>query len=221
MAPSVPLFLAASSGPRTIQKFTLGAWDPIVTIRQLGAYIMGPTVEMLRVEASATIDGVEAAIWTGTFLDYTVDFAANVAKLIYIKCVFALDDVLPPPAAVSNPFTRMMADPGRRPQLYWPQLYPANSNKEAFRTLANEIIMADSRDKHIHGGFASAESAATAKTSFWKLAEVLYAAVPHAGPLESRSMPIPKDFRDLAEAQWIDSADKPSCVADKCTINNN
>ena len=45
MAPSIPLFLAASSGPRTIQKFTLGAWDPTVTIRQLGASIMGPTVE--------------------------------------------------------------------------------------------------------------------------------------------------------------------------------
>ena len=85
MPPSIPLFLAASSGPRTIQKFTLGAWDPTVTIRQLGASIMGPTVEMLRVEASATIDGVEAAIWTGTslmtFLDYTVDFAANVANI--------------------------------------------------------------------------------------------------------------------------------------------
>ena len=41
MAPSIPLFLAASSGPRTIQKFTLGAWDPTVTIRQLGASIIG------------------------------------------------------------------------------------------------------------------------------------------------------------------------------------
>ena len=97
MAPPVPLFLAASSGPRTTQKFTLGAWDPTISIRQLGASIMGPSLEMLRAEASATIDGVEAAIWTGTFLDYTVDFAVNTAKLMFIKCVFALDDVLPPP----------------------------------------------------------------------------------------------------------------------------
>ena len=73
MAPPVPLFLAVASGPRYIQKFTLGAWDPMVSIRQLGASIMGPNVEMLRAEASATIDGVEASIWTGTFLDlYTV-----------------------------------------------------------------------------------------------------------------------------------------------------
>ena len=71
MAAPVPLFLAASSSARTIQKFTLGAWDPTVTIRQLGASIMGPDVEMLRAEASATIDGVEASIWTGSFLDYT------------------------------------------------------------------------------------------------------------------------------------------------------
>ena len=87
----------------------------------------------------------------------TVDLAANVAKLIYIKCVFALDDVLPPPAAVSNPFTRMMVDPGSRLQLYRSQLYPVNSNREAIRTLAKDTIMAGSRDnKHIRGGFASA-----------------------------------------------------------------
>ena len=110
MAPPVPLFLAASSGPRTIQKFTLGAWDPTVTTRQLGASITGQSVEVARAEASATIDGGGASIWTGTFLDYTVDFAVNVAKLRYVKCVFYLEDTLPPRPA---PPERANASPTR------------------------------------------------------------------------------------------------------------
>ena len=159
MAPPVPLFLAASSSARTIQKYTLGAWDPTVTIRQLGASIMGPDVEMLRVEASATIDGVEASVWSGSFLDYTVDFAVNVARLMYIKCIFALEDVLPPPPPMqrSNPFARTMDDPRRGNQLYWPELYPASKNKAAVRAIANEIIQAGSLHTDKHGGFQSTD----------------------------------------------------------------
>ena len=41
MAPPIPLFLAVTSGPRTIQKYTLNSWDPCITIWQLGASIMG------------------------------------------------------------------------------------------------------------------------------------------------------------------------------------
>lgn len=160
MASSVLLFLAAVSGPRTIQKFTLGAWDPTVTIRQLGASVMGPEVEMLRAEASATIDSVDASVWAGTFLDYTVDFAVNVAKLRYIKCVFALEDVLPPPTLPrGNAFNRMMADPRRSSQLYWPDTYKDSKNKRAVRKLANEMILAGSRDMQKHGGFQSSDAA--------------------------------------------------------------
>lgn len=214
MASPIPLFLAASSSARTIQKFTLGAWDPAVTIRQLGIHIMGPDVGMLRAEASATIDGAEASIWTGTFLDYTVDFAVNTAKLLYIKCIFALEDTLPPPRPASNPFDAMMADPRRRSLLYWPNPYAESKNKATIRAIANGIIMAGSRDKEQHGGFSSVEAADAAKSCFWVLAEVLFAAAPHAGPLQSRSMGIPTLFRGLAEANWVENE---STRADKWT----
>ena len=64
MAPPLALSLAAPSGSRVIQKCTIGAWDPTITIRQLSASIMGPDVQMLRAEASASVDGVEASVWT-------------------------------------------------------------------------------------------------------------------------------------------------------------
>ena len=57
---------------------------------------------------------MESSIWTGSFLDYTVDFAVNTAKLMYIKCIFALEDALPAPptrAAVAFSAISTMADP--------------------------------------------------------------------------------------------------------------
>ena len=155
MAPPVPLFLAVASGPRYIPEIhsTVGAWDPMVSIHELGASIMGPNVEMLRAEASATIDGMKASIWTGTFLDYTVSFAVNPAKLMYIKCVFALGDVLPL-RPTSNPFTQMMADPRLAPrQLYWPNPYPDSQNKIAVREIANSLILTGS-NKMLQGSRA-------------------------------------------------------------------
>ena len=69
-------------------------------------------------------------MWTGTFLDYTVDFVVKTAKLMYIKCIFALEDVLPPPPQRSSLFDSMMADRRRRHMLYWPSQYLESGHKE-------------------------------------------------------------------------------------------
>ena len=130
MAPPIPLFLAATSGPRTIQKYTLNSWDLCITIRQLGASIMGPDVDLTRAEVSATIDGAEASVWTGTNLDFTVDFVVNTTKLLYVKCIFSLEDTLPArPEEPTSAFSAMMGDKRRFIQYPWPQHYPASNNK--------------------------------------------------------------------------------------------
>ena len=147
-----------------------------------------------------------------------MDFAVNTAKLLYIKCIFALEDILPPSRPASNPFDAMMADPRRKSLLYWPSLYAESKNNATIRAIANDIIMAGSGEKKQQGGFSSVEAADAAKPCFWVLAVVLFAAMPHAAPLQSRSMGIPTLFRGLVETNWIeDESTRAGCIADKWT----
>jgi hypothetical protein len=46
MAPSIVLFVAARKGSQEKQKSTLKACDPVVTLRQLAASILGPDAEV-------------------------------------------------------------------------------------------------------------------------------------------------------------------------------
>ena len=57
MAPPIVLFVAARKGNQQKQKSTLKACDPVVTLRQLAASILGPDAEVGRVEAVATLGG--------------------------------------------------------------------------------------------------------------------------------------------------------------------
>ena len=61
MAPSIVLFVAARKGNQQKQKSTLKACDPVVTLRQLAASILGPDAEVGRVEAAATLGGINHA----------------------------------------------------------------------------------------------------------------------------------------------------------------
>ena len=80
MAPPIRLFLAASNckGPRTLQKPTLGSWDPdpATTLRQLAASVLGPDAVITRVEASAKALE-EATIWVGDSLDESIEFCVS------------------------------------------------------------------------------------------------------------------------------------------------
>ena len=55
MAPPIKLLLAAQKAvglrKTTIQKFTVGGWDPVTALRQLAASVLGPDAEVLKVEA--------------------------------------------------------------------------------------------------------------------------------------------------------------------------
>ena len=55
MAHPLKLLLAAQKGvglrETTLQKFTVGEWDPVTTLRQLAASVLGPDAEVLKVEA--------------------------------------------------------------------------------------------------------------------------------------------------------------------------
>ena len=55
MAPLLKLILATQKGvglrKTTLQKFTVGGWDPVTTLRQLAASVLGPDAEVLKIEA--------------------------------------------------------------------------------------------------------------------------------------------------------------------------
>jgi hypothetical protein len=76
MPQPVKLFLAGSKGPRTLQKYTVGAWDPSTTLRQLGASVMRPDAALTRAEASSKAD-VDATIWEDDALDESVEFCVQ------------------------------------------------------------------------------------------------------------------------------------------------
>ena len=73
MAPSIVLFVAARKGSQEKQKSTLKACDPVVTLRQLAASILGPDAEVGCVEAAAKLGG-ETTTFTADDLGYTAQF---------------------------------------------------------------------------------------------------------------------------------------------------
>ena len=69
MAPSIVLFVAARKDSQEKQKSTLKACDPVVTLRQLAASILGPDVEVGTVVAAAKL-GRETTTFTADDLGY-------------------------------------------------------------------------------------------------------------------------------------------------------
>ena len=86
MAPSIVLFVAARKGNQQKQKSTLKACDPVVTLRQLAASILGPDAEVGCVEAAATLGG-ETTNFTVDDLGYTAHFLQE-CGLRFIQIVF-------------------------------------------------------------------------------------------------------------------------------------
>ena len=90
MAPSIVLFVAARKGSQEKQKSTLKACDPVVTLRQLAAAILGPDVEVGTVVAAAKLGG-ETTTFTADDLGYTTQFLQD-CGLRFIQIVFVDDE---------------------------------------------------------------------------------------------------------------------------------
>ena len=86
MAASIALFVAAHKGVPTIQKSTLKSFDPVTTLRQVCAAILGPDAEVGHVEAAAQLGG-ETTSFKADDLGYTVQFVQD-CGLRFLKVVF-------------------------------------------------------------------------------------------------------------------------------------
>ena len=133
MAPSIVLFVAARKGNQQKQKSTLKACDPVVTLRQLAASILGPDAEVGRVEAAATLGGVTTN-FTVDDLGYTAHFLQE-CGLRFIQIVFVDDEPLFVAAraagasAEDNALTALVRDEKlRQDGYYWPALYAGSRN---------------------------------------------------------------------------------------------
>ena len=221
MAPSVVLFVAARKGSQQKQKSTLKACDPVVTLRQLAASILGPDAEVGRVEAAAKLGG-ETTNFTVDDLGYTAHFLQE-CGLRFIEIVFVDDEPLFVAAraagasAEQSALTALMREEKRKSVLYyWPALYADSRNCRSTRNVANALITAGMKDPVKYGGFASQTEADNCQSIFWGLAEVLLWAMPHVAKFESRSMPLPQLFVDAALDVYVNSACKPT--SDECRL---
>ena len=219
MAPSVVLFVAARKGSQQKQKSTLKACDPVVTLRQLAASILGPDAEVGRVEAAAKLGG-ETTNFTVDDLGYTAHFLQE-CGLRFIEIVFVDDEPLFVAAraagasAEQSALTALMREEKRKSVLYhWPALYADSRNCRSTRNVANALITAGMKDPVKYGGFASQTEADDCQSIFWGLAEVLLWAMPHVAKFESRSMPLPQLFVDAALDVYVNSANPPVTSVD-------
>ena len=93
--------------------------------------------------------GGEASEFAGSLLDRTVGFVVERARLQYLKCCYATDQVAtqlqqPKDGKKANQlaFTAMMKDKRRMAKYYWPTPYKEAGSKHAIRLIINRIISA-------------------------------------------------------------------------------
>jgi hypothetical protein len=136
---------------------------------------------LLHVEARKNIDG-ELSEFAGGMLDRDLAFVVGVARMQFLKCCFAVDQVAAElkrlaredgKKAKQGHFKAMVEDKRRHSQYHWPELYPESNGKSVIRTIANNIITAGQKNSLEYGGFSSTSLAASSRSQIWSLAEVL------------------------------------------------
>ena len=128
MAPSIVLFVAARKGSQEKQKPMLKACDPVVTLRQLAASILGPDAKVETGVAAAKLGG-ETTTFTADDLGYTTQFLQD-CGLRFMQIVFVDDEpqfVAARAAGASSEDNALTAlvqqEKSRSISYYWPVLY--------------------------------------------------------------------------------------------------
>jgi hypothetical protein len=147
MEASIALFVAARKGALNINKSALKVFDPAITLRQVGAAILGPDAEVGHVEAAAQLGG-EATRFNADDLGRTVQFVQD-CGLRFLKVVFVDDEPLFVAAraagasAEHSPLVGLVRAEKRRLETYfWPPLYADSRNCRSTRNVANALITA-------------------------------------------------------------------------------
>jgi hypothetical protein len=210
--------VAGRRGADTFQKHTWTELPAETTLRAVGRFIC-PDGELLHVETRKDIDG-ELSEFAGGMLDRDLAFVVGVARMQFLKCCFAVDQLAAElkqdgKKGLQGHFKAMMDDKRRHTMYHWPEPYAESSDKNVIRQIANNIIAAGTANSLEYGGFSTSSLATSSRPRIWALVEVLYAIVPRSSALANRGMAMPELFLHAAETPWIESTDAPKPVRDE------